>query len=356
MGKKIKTSIRFLRKPNDWLRTITSGKGRTNKLLIICTVFIAIGAWLGAQWPFPCFWFFALCFLFIGVLGLWSIAYFSRKMRLITSAVAHQSASKKANFFYFKNCVDSAVYIIAPLTIVVMFGAGGCSMFGAMRLTPTLIWVLALFFFVVYISIIGYLQYIVLAIYIYNLAHGKGTYHSLAKSAVDCIPAQLDWVQNLTKLSHTYRSAFFTLGTTYIIAFGAFCWLPQMHADTTMPAFYILWGIIFLVIVLLFPVVSLLEHKWIKDIVEKLKVCYIEDLSSEKNLSGKSPSIKLSPSFQRLVQTLCVTQILNSKDYPLKSAWTTAYAMLLSIFNFAAAAATIIQQFPTFSDALLQIF
>ena len=74
-------------------------------------------------------------------------------------------------------------------------------MFGAIRLTPTLIWMVVLFVVVVYISIIGYLQYIVLAIYIYNLAHGSGDYRNLPKSAVECIPAQLEWIQALTRLS-----------------------------------------------------------------------------------------------------------------------------------------------------------
>lgn len=68
-------------------------------------------------------------------------------------------------------------------------------MFGAMEVAPTLIWVLILFSFVVYISIIGYLQYIVLTIYIHNLAHCSGDYCILPKAAVGCIPAQ----QNFNK-------------------------------------------------------------------------------------------------------------------------------------------------------------
>lgn len=229
-------------------------------------------------------------------------------------------------------------------------------MFGAMQLTPTLIWVLILFFFVVYISIIGYLQYIVLAIYIRNLSNSSGDYRRLPKTMVECIPAQLEWLQNLTKLSHTYRSVFFTLGSAYIIAYGAFCWLPEMHANTESPAFFLMWGIIALVIVLLFPVVSVLEYQWIKKIVEQLKACYIKDLTTEKRLKEKGSTYILTPSFERLVQTLCATQILNSKDYPLKSVWTTVYALFLSAFNFIAMIASILQGFPSLSVALQRIF
>lgn len=356
IGKTLKKYVLRLKSPNNWLCAITCSKGRTTKLLLILSVFLGVGVWLEMQWPFPCFWGFVLCFLLIGVLSFCAIVYFFKKMNSVISAVADQPAAYKANFFYSYYCVDSAIYIVGPLAIAVIFGVGGCSMFGAMLLTPTLIWVLLLFFAVVYISIIGYVQYIALAAYIYNLAHSSGNYKRLSKSVEECVPTQLEWVQNLTKLSHTYRSAFFTLGSTYIVAFGAFCQLPQMQAETSSSAFFILWGIIILVIVLLFPVVSLLEHKWIKAIVEQLKKCYIKDLVSEKALIDKGNSINLAPSFQQLVQTLCATQILNSKDYPLQSAWTAVYALLLSIFNFAAAVGTVFQQFSIFSGVLPQIF
>lgn len=172
-----------------------------------------------------------------------------------------------------------------------------------------------------------------MAIYIRNLATGSGKFRKLSKSMAECFPAQLDWLQELTKLSHTYRSCFFTLGSSYIITFGAFCWLPEMQANTSSPAFFVLWGIIFVVIVLLFPVVSILEYMWIKRIVEHLKSSYIEDLEAESRLSLKASTHVLSPSTERLAQALYAMQIMNSRDYPLKSAWTSCYATVLSIFN-----------------------
>lgn len=316
---------------------------------------MALGIALERQWPFPHFLKFVFGFLFIGVLDLWAIARFSKKISSIVAAVADQPAAKKANHIFHRYCLQSPLYILAPLAVVLIFGIGGCSMFGAMSLNPTLIWVLILFFFVVYISIIGYLQYIVLAVYIRNLASDSGKFKKLPKSMVECVPAQLEWLQDLTKLSHTYRSCFFTLGSSYIIAFGAFCWLPEMQANTSTPAFFLLWGIIFVVIVLLFPIVSVLEYCWIKQIVEHLKASYIEDLEAESKLTRKSSAHVLSPATERLAQTLCAMQIMNSRDYPLKSAWATCYAAVLSVFNFGAAAATIMQVTPTLSSVLQQI-
>lgn len=324
-------------------------------MLLGAVLFMAVGLFLNIWWHFPRFFTFSFCFLFIGGLGLWSVSYYSEKMEHITAAIANQPSAKKANLFYFQHCIDSFLYIIGPLVIILIFGVGCCSMFGAIQLTPTFIWMISLFIAVVYVSIIGYLQYIFLAIYICNLAHGSGDYRSLPKSAVECIPAQLEWVQMLTKLSHTYRSAFFTLGSAYIIGYSAFCWLPEMQANTSSLAFFLLWGIIFLVIIFLFPIISVLEYQWIKMLIEQLKICYIKDLATESNIKAKSEAMFPTPAIQRFVQTLCATQILNSKDYPLRSIWETSYAAFLSILNFAAAVATIIQCIPVHSSVLPRI-
>jgi len=319
-------------------------------------LYLALGIALNCKWEFPHFFEFVLCFFFIGILGLWAIIHYSRKINKITAALAGQPAAKKANAVFFRYCKESNAYIICPISIVLIFGIGGCSMFGAMEITPTLIWVLILFFFVVYISIIGYLQYVVLAIYIHNLAHGSGDFRKLPKATVGCIPAQLDWLQDLTRLSHTYRSLFFTLGSAYILAFSAFCWLPEMIADTTSIAFYALWGLILVVIVFFFPLISILEYRWIKKIVEQLKVSYIKDLSSEKKFDPNLKVAPISPSFQRLIQMLCATQIINSRDYPLKSAWANCYAIFLTLLNLSATILTIAQGITTIGVDLPQIF
>lgn len=342
-------------RPNDWLRAIGSRKN-CKHLFFGCVLFLILGTILHQKWSFPHFFEFVFTFALIGVIAFFSTTHFSKEITHIVAAVADQPGAKNANHIYYIYCIDSPLYVLAPLTIILIFGIGGCSMFGAMSLNPTLIWVLTLFFLVVYISIIGYLQYVVLVIYIWKLASGSGKYKRLPKSMVECIPAQLEWIQRLTKLSHTYRNSFFTLGSAYIIAFGAFCWLPEMRANTSILAFYLLWGIIFVVIVLLFPVASVLEYRWIKQIVGHLKSSCIEDLISESKINRKATVAVLSPAAERFVQTLCAMQIMNSMDYPIKSTWATCYAALLSIFNFGAAAATILQTVPNLSNVLLQTF
>lgn len=346
----------LLKEPNRYLYDMSSNKFNIRRIIIAIIVFLMIGFLLNLYWNFPHFIEFVICFIFIGLLSLWAITYYSKKMGRITSALINQPAAKKTNLLYFRYHTKSIVFVLVPLGTVIVFGTGGCSMFKAISITPTFIWILILFFFVVYTSIIGYLQYIFLAVYICNLAHSRKDYRNLPKTAVGCIPAQLEWLQDLTKLSHTYRNCFFTLGGEYILAFGAFCWLPEMQADKTTVAFYLLWVIIFVVIVLLFPVVSVLEYKWIKKIVECLKSTYIKDLSLEKELNAKDELNHTPDSFHRLVQMLCATQIINSKDYPLKSAWATFYAAFLALLNLTATLLTLTQGLSSILNGFPQIF
>ena len=91
----------------------------------------------------------------------------------------------------------------------------------------------------------------------------------------------------------------------------------------------------------------MLEVHWIKTIVQHLKNDYIKDYEQEIQLCniGLSTAHKNAIS-QQLEKIIFVNQIINSKDYPISSVWTTIYAATLSIFNFGAAIATIIQVFP----------
>lgn len=355
IGKIIRAFTIQLKCPVDYLNNITANTEKLLALVASIGLFIAIGSVLNIFWPFPRFAELSCCLVFVGVLTLFALNYFSKKIKAITAAVASQRPAKNANYAYFRYGNNSLIYIFGPLAFVTVFGLGAFSMFGAFSITPTLFWMVMLFFIVVYISIIGYIQYIVLALYIYKLAHGVGEYRGLSKSLSECVPAHTEWLQSLTKLSHTYRSVFFTLGSAYILLYSAFCWYPEMKADTLEPAFLILWALIFIAIVLVFPIVSALEYIWIKAIVEQLKLSYVKDLAQEGGIQEKTKSKTSQQSIHRLMQTLCANQILNSKSYPLKSAWATGYAGLLSAFNFVAAMVTILQGFPALSTVLPHI-
>lgn len=314
--------------------------------------FIIIGVVFQQKYPFPYFYFFLCMFLFIVFLCFWAEQYYCKAIRKITDELRHQNCASDANDFIATWGTQSPIFVAAPIATLLIFGVGGCQMFGAIRLTPTLMWVLLLFSVAVMTSIVGYVQYVCLAVYLAKLSHPAGRYKGLEKGPVNYTPAEISWIQELVKLSHTYRTTFFTVGGTYIISFSSFCFWPDMSARTSSPWFYILWFIIFVAIVLAFPIISSLEYKWIKQIIHHLKKSYIYDLEREQNLLKKSQSKQLVA----VIISISARQILDSKDYPFRSTLGIGYAIAMTFINFLTTITTIFTDTLPFINDLWQSF
>lgn len=349
---KLGNAYRLLLEPDELLNMFI--KNRKMKIICVFAMYIIMGYIFQHNWPFPYFVVFVPCFCLIGIAAIFFINYFSVKMQIVTSSIANQKTAESANATYYSYGKKSLFYIWVPLTIVCVFGYGGCSIFGALQITPTLIWMLSLFAIVVYISIIGYLKYVVLALYIYKLAISEFKYKGLPKSSIECIPIQLKWLQELTKLYHTYRSAFFTVGGAYIFAYSMFCWLPETKANVSHPWFFILWSIISVAVILIFPIISLLEYKWIKKIVEQLKCSYIEDLFNEERRMHKN--YKQNTVSPKIMTTIYAIQIMGSQDYPIKSLLSTGYSIGITAFNIFASIVTIVSGLSMLPNDFLHIF
>lgn len=349
---KLNYAYQLLLEPDTLLDIFTKDKKIESICLFI--MYIIVGYMFQHNWPFPYFVVFVSCFCLIGIAAISFISYFSVKMQIISSSIANQKVAESANAIYYSYGKKSILYILVPLIVVGIFGYGGCSIFGALQITPTLIWILFLFAAVVYISIIGYLKYVVLAIYIHKLAISEFMYKGLPKFSIECIPIQLKWLQELTKLYHTYRSAFFTIGGAYIFAYGIFCWLPETKTNVSHPWFFILWSIISVAVILIFPIISLLEYKWIKKIVEQLKCSYIEDLFNEERRMLKD--FKADTISSKVMTTIYAIQIMDSQDYPIKSLLGTSYSICITAFNVFASIVTIVSGLSMLPDDFHHIF
>lgn len=325
-------------------------------LKIIICFYMSTGFLLRLYFKFPYFFLYFCIFSIIGIIAGGAIYYYIKNFSNTTALTVTQQAAQSANAFYYKQIYSNPIYAVFPFLIVFIFGYGGCNMFDALSIDLLFVWIMILFAFVVYISIVGYIQYIFLAIYIFKLASSKHEFSGLSHSIHECIPAEVEWIQNLTKISHIYRNAFFTIGSLYIIAFGAFCYLPEFEANRESLAYYVLWSIIILAIVLVFPIVSILNYIWIKKIVEKIKHAYISDLETEadylKKSSKKEKKYQLQTTFFENIYAL---KIKESRNYPITSGWSTGYSVILSLFNFLTTIIAIIKEFPTFLGVLHQI-
>lgn len=335
--------------PESWLLKLPLRSSRSFGYLC---AFALLGVLFQHKYPFPYFYTFIVLFLFIGTLCFWAEKRYCKVIKEISAALLHQECTLSANAFITTWGTRSPIFVAGPLATVLVFGVGGCSMFGAIQLIPTLIWMLLLFAVTVAISIVGYVQYICLAIYIAKLAHGGGLYKALEKDAANYVPAEISWIQKIAKLSHMYRTVFFTVGCAYIVAFAGFCFWSEMDAETSSPSFYILWSIIFVAIVMVFPIISALEYKWIKKVIQDLKESYIYDLEQERLVLRKTQSGQLVS----MVVSINVRQILDSKDYPLHSVWGAGYAVAMTFINFLTTATTIFTDTLPFIDDLRRFF
>lgn len=331
---------------------------RFKKFVITFVLFFCgMGVVLYQYYSFPYFEFYVCIFGSIGLLARGAIKYYIKSMPQITTSVTIASKEQPASIFYYKYIYKDIIYAIFPTIIVIIFGCGGIVMFRSLSIDILFVWIMLLFIIVVYISIVGYIQYIFLAIYIYKITISKPELLNFQHSLNECIPADLEWIQSLAKLSHIYRTVFFTIGSMYIMAFGAFCYLPEFNVICNSLIYYILWSIILIAIVIIFPVISILEHCWIKRIVKKVKDTYISDLKKETNYLKKACKNIGTINVQVLfLENIYAFRIMESRDYPITSIWNVGYGVLLAIINFLATLITILQGIPMISNGLHRFF
>ncbi len=134
---------------------------RKSKIVIILSlsIYVFIGFLIQQYYPFPNFGTFTGLFLLIGLITALSLYYYSKKIPKITNFMIEQPFARGANGIFYAFIQKNVLYVILPLIIILIFGLGGCRMFTAKKMDISLVWVLGFFFVVVYISIVGYLQY-----------------------------------------------------------------------------------------------------------------------------------------------------------------------------------------------------
>lgn len=155
------------------------------------------------------------------------------------------------------------------------------------------------------------------------------------------IPPVINWYKKLEKLFIIYQGAFFILGLLYIIAFGKFCFSPEYGVYMNNIIFYILWIIIFIAIVLTFPLIVHLEKRWIKKIKENIIEYYFWE--SKKELLFFEKSKGFSELFADAIRRNIIEGIIEKKEFGIQSIIFGIFSKTMSVINFAVSIITIIQ-------------
>ena len=344
----IKTIYSLFFQPEKWYVFIESFI-----LKIISISFFMLGYFLYLKWSFPYEIGFVIVFLLIMVVSVHCVINYHKEMKKIVSSLVLQTPAIKANIFFTNYCISTPIYIfIIPISIVFIFGVGGCSMYQNIKWNPSFIWGMIFFCFVVYTSIIGYLHYIAIMIYIFKLSKGNSNYTNLEKGIIEYIPIEIEWLQKLTKLYQKFRLSFFFLGSLYITAFSIFCWAPIFNTNRKSIFFIILWVIIIFAIV----ITSRMQYIKIKKIVSNLKKYYIKDLKKETNIFNNTSYNELVYYIMSYIKCYYENIIITSADYPISSKFNSIVSVFLSMFNIILAIITSLNDIIYFPSVLHNIF
>ena len=326
--------------PSNWQREIQKKKVFI-MLVITLLIYFFIGIVLNIIWKFNYFYLYFFLFSLILVGAIFAEYKYTKSTDKIRALTNHIEGAQKANSFYSKYN-HSIIHALIPILTVLLFGIGGTVLYSTITFTPTVIWCLCFFVLVVHVSIIGYVQYIMLLIYIGKLANNDIPYKNLIKESVHVLPSEISWLKELARVSHFYRNIFFSLGSLYIIAFSGFCFLPNFNVAIEHVFFYILWGVIFIAIALIFPIVSIFEFYLIKKILRKVKSSYVNDLVKENNLFSDAMPEWIKPSLS-MIENVFAETINKSESYPIPKRLSLSYAFIISIINLGASIATLLQ-------------
>lgn len=309
------------------------------KILLLSLV-VAISLYCNYIYPFPHFAFFLCIFMTIGIGAFWAIQQFDYNIKKIIALTAKEPPCERARIVIQKYEILKINYII-PVMVILVFGIGGCIIFSKLQITPTFFCCILIFIPVVYISIKGYLRYIYLCMFIFRIAFSDKKFKHLPLMRSANVPPVINWYKKLENLFIFYQGAFFLLGLLYIIAFSKFCFSPEYGVYIDGIIFFILWGIIFLAIVVTFPIVVALEMHWMKKIEEKMLEFYF--LKAKKDIFAFEEEHTFSEIFADIIRKNVISEIMVQSKKNIKNVIFIGYSRVMSVINFIVSIITIVE-------------
>lgn len=330
-------AVRFLVEPS---RLFSQPRPKTEAILTLAG-FLGMGFFLNAEWSFPNFLFYVIIFSLIFTTAYLTLSYFYHSMRTLHREVTGLSPFDKSEYFYIEKTESSPFYFIFPLCFILAFGVCGSIIYGAISFTPTFVWCLLYFTVVVYFSMLAYSQYIRFFVYLYIAAHNTIQFENMIMPDQQEFPPKFSWLIRIANISHVLNLMFFAVGGLYILAFATFCFSPVYHVEIGAGLFYMLWIIIFVFIVLAFPIICYQKTADIKRLVSKIKHCYIREILMEDHF--RQSMADGIGQLSTIIRNYCISIILDTPNYPTNGKLNTVYSAVGVIINFVASIATILE-------------
>lgn len=281
------------------------GNLKISHWIIFLSIITIIGVIINTISPYP--WFYGIVAVMgaISTISIFSEQYFINNFQEILEMISSFNNNVSSLIKWCRNFEKSKFIFYFSSFIILYFGIIGLLLLNNYPSVVSLIYILIFFIITVFISMIGYIQYIILALFMIKLIKIPKPQKRFSAQ----IPSQVDWIVKINKLVNIYNISFFLLSTLYVISVYFFCFSPQfgvMANGFTLFVKIILglcWGLISLAIGLILPTVYTTEYVLLKKYIKQVKDKRIEliyaDLKKEtKNkysIESVLMMIKLSP-------------------------------------------------------------
>lgn len=294
---------------------------KTLHIIFVAIIMNILGAYANWVSPFPLYYYFSAIFTVIAFIAVFTVRYFAREMDAIMIEISGEDKCRVAKYGYLRT-LNAKWYYLIPFTMIILYAGTGIPMIQSFQLNCSMKYALMAFAVTVYFSILAYMQYISLAVFIYKVKCSNDK----CLSYIEQIPANTKWIYQLCSLIKIYRNSFFCIGTLYIIAFGLFTLTGVFGVVITFSNIFLVlgWLVILVAIVIAFPVVSVLERSWITGIIRELK-----NLSTDKikKTYTRNDTDKLQASD-------LIIAIWQTPEYPFKESISLFYASISAMANF----------------------
>lgn len=187
----------------------------------------------------------------------------------------------------------------------------------------------------VLIGVYAYVQYLFFLWFIYKLGNCEHYEYDMYT------PAKSPWIVQLAKTSQRLRNFFLFVGLIYVIEYGIL--IPRnkititnttINIDTANnAAFIISWIALFLLIIIAFPIINLIQRKLITRLIINLKMNSINELTQLMYAKKHYSKQKKSHLTTIVTYNILIENIRNSIDYPIKRQMSYEAAMLIITFT-----------------------
>lgn len=311
------------------------------KYILCFPCLILIGGFFNNVQPFPDYWFFSVIFGVIFIVAIFAEKCYFKSYDSLLKSIGGNAIFYKAKYHYYMN-MQSKRNIVIPAICAIIFTILGLSIYSTKNISITLIIMLLFFSVDIFFCMIGYMQYLYLFKFVYDL--GKMNVYQI-KNYNDIYPSKTVWIEQLSQICTIYQYVFFGLGSAYIVAFSRLCINPAFGVNLVVnnTILIIEWVIISLLIIVTFPIVSFSEYTIISVIVKKLKKKSVRILDIKYRHSDDNMKLQLSS---------LIINITDTKNYPLNNTILNIYSIISSFVNAVTALVTILNLYGISNESI----